>query len=71
MDLPTLTSKVRLSRLLTESEREYWIGNLPNMSYEQLLKIESILQEAETLSWNTEMQTYMSIATKATAALAA
>ncbi len=71
MDLNTLSSKVRLSRLLTQSERAYWVGNLPNMSDEQLVKLEGILQEAQELSWNTEMQTYMSIATKASAALAA
>ncbi len=71
MDLQTLSGKVRLSRLLTESEREYWVSNLPTMSDEQLLKLEAILQEAQQLAWNTSMQTYMSIATKATAALAA
>jgi hypothetical protein len=71
MDLKTLSNKVQLSRLLTESERQYWVGNLPHMSEEQLLKLEAILQEAQELSWSTEMQTYMSIANKATAALAA
>lgn len=71
MDLQTLSNKVQLSRLLTESERKYWVGNLSHMSEEQLLKLEAILQEAQELSWSTEMQTYMSIANKATAALAA
>ncbi|MBP9850183.1 MAG: hypothetical protein KBC47_00635 [Candidatus Peribacteraceae bacterium] len=71
MDLQTLSNKVQLSRLLTESERTYWVGNLPHMSEEQLQKLETILQEAQELSWSTEMQTYMSIANKATAALAA
>lgn len=71
MDLQTLSGKVRLSRLLTESEREYWVNNLATMSDEQLLKLEAILQEAQELSWTTSMQTYMSIAHKATAALAA
>lgn len=71
MDLQTLSGKVRLSRLLTESEREYWVKNLPSMSDEQLLKLEAILEEAKQLAWNTSMQTYMSIASKATAALAA
>lgn len=71
MDLQTLSSKVRLSRLLSESEREYWVSNLTTMSDEQLLKLEAILQEAEQLAWNTSMQTYVSMANKATAALAA
>ena len=71
MDFQTLSTKVRLSRLLSESEREYWVGNLSSMSEEQLLKLEGILQEAQELSWNTSMQTYMSIANKATAALTA
>ncbi len=71
MDLQTLSQKIRLSRLLTESERAYWVGNLPQMTEEQLLSLETILQEAQALSWNTEMQTYMSIATKASTALAA
>lgn len=71
MDLQTLSGKVRLSRLLSESEREYWVSNLTTMSDEQLLKLEAILQEAQQLAWNASMQTYISIANKATAALAA
>lgn len=71
MDLSALTSKVRTSRLLTEPEREYWLSNMPRMNTEQLLKLEAILGEAEALPWNTEMQNYMSIASKPTAALAA
>lgn len=71
MDLSALSSKVRASRLLTESEREYWLSNMPRMTMEQLQKLTSILAEAEALPWNQTMQTYMSIAGSAVAALAA
>ena len=71
MDLPTLQSKVQTSRLLSEAERTYWLGNIAHMTPEQLQKLETILAEAEGLSWSEEMQNYIAIATKATAALAA
>lgn len=71
MDLQTLSSTVRLSRLLTASERTYWIQRLPTMSAVQLSKLAGILEQAQQIPWNAQMQTYMSIAQKASHALAA
>lgn len=71
MDIPTLQSKIQSSRLLSNPERTYWLENLAKMNDDQLGKLEIILKEAEELPWNQEMQQYMLIATKATAALAA
>lgn len=71
MDRTVLLSKVQTSRLLTVSERQYWTENMPNMNDGQCEKLAKILAEAEGLSWDAEMQNYLSIATKATAALAA
>lgn len=71
MDRNVLLSKVHTSRLLTVSERQYWTENMPHMNDGQCEKLARILTEAEGLSWDAEMQNYLSIATKATAALAA
>lgn len=69
MDLQTLQSKVMASRLLTQTDKRYWLENLAQMNVDQLGKLETILKEAEELPWNEEMQRYMLIAAKATAAL--
>lgn len=70
MDPQALQIKVQTSRLLTGSERAYWLRTMPRMTLEQLKKLWTILIEAESLPWNEEMQQYLSIANKVTAVLA-
>lgn len=71
MDLNALDVRVQASRLLTEQEKQYWCGNLQRMNPEQIAKLEAILAEAEALPWSKQMESYLQIATKATAAIAA
>jgi hypothetical protein len=66
MNLTELAIHVQASKLLTDAEKAYWIGNLPKMNEGQITKLAGILAEAEGMSWNNEMQTYV-----ATAAVAA
>ena len=65
MDIALLAAKVQTSPLLSDAERQYWISNLPHMTPPQILKLERILTEAEGLTWNDDMQQYISLATKA------
>lgn len=71
MDIQTLTTKVQASVLLSAEERTYWLSALPRMNPEQLSKLESILTEAEGMTWNEEMQQYLSILNKTSTVLAA
>ena len=71
MDAATLQTKVQSSRLLTEEEKTYWIGNLSRMTVEQLMKLNSILTEAAGINWTEKAKNYLSIITKATAVLTA
>ncbi len=71
MDQNALIVRVQASRLLTEAEKQYWCGNLHRMNEGQIAKLEAILAQAEALPWTQEMETYLHIATKATAAIAA
>lgn len=65
MDLSSLAERIQKSKLLRESERDYWILHLPTMSQEQLQKLERIIGEAETLPLeNKNVQIYLSLATK-------
>lgn len=70
MDLQALQLKVQTSRLLADAERAYWLQNIPRMTPAQSEKLWTIVTEAEELQWNTEMQQYLSIANKASVALA-
>lgn len=71
MDQNALIVRVQASRLLTEAEKQYWCGNLGRMNTDQITKLESILAQAEALPWTQDMETYLHIATKATAAVTA
>ena len=64
MDLPSLQTKIEQSALLTGTERQYWMGNIVKMTPEQLEKLETILVQAERISWDEEAQHYLSIANK-------
>lgn len=64
MDLPSLQTKIGQSALLTDAERTYWMGNIVKMTPEQLEKLETILMQAERISWDEEAQHYLSIVNK-------
>lgn len=64
MDLSSLHTKIERSPLLNEDERAYWTGNLPKMNAVQLEKLETVLIEAERISWDEEAQHYLSIVNK-------
>lgn len=51
MDLTAVTVRVQASRLLTETEKMYWIQHLPRMNADQIATLESILSQAEGLQW--------------------
>jgi hypothetical protein len=70
MDIASLIVRVQTSKLLTDPEKAYWTSNLSHMKPDQIEKLDQILTEAEKLSWNENMQQYVSIAGKAQAALA-
>ena len=70
MNLAILTSKVQSSHLLSSAERTYWLASMPRMTEPQLQKLEGILTKAEAIPWGEKAQRYLSIITKATAALA-
>ena len=61
MDLFALRTKVLQSHLLTDGERSYWMANLPQMTESQLLKLESILGKAETITWGEKAKNYLSM----------
>jgi hypothetical protein len=65
MDVDSLRRKVTESRLLTERERDYWLQKLPNMTQEQLMKLDRILTEALGIVWSEQMDGYLKMIDRA------
>ncbi len=62
-DRDGLRQLVQLSAILTETEREYWLINIPNMSPEQCSKLEKILTEAKAPNpFENEIQQFIELA---------
>jgi hypothetical protein len=62
-DRQDLRQLVQLSVILSDTEREYWLQNLPNMSDEQCTKLEKILYEATAPSpFEHEIQQFIELA---------
>ena len=71
MNTDALRAKVLSSHLLTEQERQYWLGNLPRMTPEQMMKLDRILTEAAGIPWGDHMQKYLDMVQRGTQAMQA
>lgn len=58
-----LALRVQESRLLTDSEKTYWVQHLPRMNPEQITKLETILSQGESLQWTSAIPNYQAINT--------
>ena len=63
MDLSALSVRVQTSRLLTESEKMYWLRHLPRMTDPQIAKLDSILAQGEALPWSDAIPNFQSAQT--------
>jgi len=53
---------VQASTFLTEAERTYWALTLPKMTAEQVQKLEAILERAQKIAWNSQIEKYVALA---------
>ncbi|MBT3293210.1 hypothetical protein HN512_03260 [Candidatus Peregrinibacteria bacterium] len=61
MNKNAIKSLISNSRILTDAERAYWSASLSKMTSTQMIKLEGILQRAESIPWTAQVQKYFSI----------
>ncbi len=65
MDLASLQDLVRRSSLLSDSDRKYWLENLPTMKPDHVAKLEKILAEGEQINVGEKVTAYFQVINKA------
>ncbi|MBU0457895.1 hypothetical protein KKF03_00415 [Patescibacteria group bacterium] len=65
VNVKNLIEKVKKSRLLSDQEREDWLKKMETMKEADLVELESIMDYAEKIDWETEIPKYASAVSKA------
>ena len=65
MSITEIHALVERSKLLSQSERTYWLQTLPSMTPDQVAKLETILTKASQIPWTEHVQRYFSVISQA------
>ena len=70
-DTKALRRRIAESKMLTDSERSYWLERLEDLDEKRMQKLEDVLARAENLQWNDQMEQYMDIVRRGQLSVAA
>lgn len=61
MSIQQIHALVERSKILTNTERSYWLATVPKMTPDQVAKLEAILSKASQIPWTEHVQRYFSL----------